>query len=1559
MRKISIIIPARNEENNIASLLERIHSALSKNKIEYEIIVVDDFSTDGTARKVRSLEAFYPLKLHKKQGKAGKAFSIIEGARVAKYPHLLMIDADLQYAPEAIPGMVEAEAFDVVIAERKKYKSSLLRKIGSKLNSFLFGRLLFGLNNDIQSGLKLFPKHIVEHLDLRVIGPWSLDIPLLFVAREMGLSIGSVQIDFEKRLHGQSKIRFFHATFEIVLRAIRLRLVRRKIYSVNPDSSQSPRGAGLAYKGRKYITHTTLSYKESALNTFTLLQLFILSFIIGLLGGGLYLDATLTAIITVGLLSFVYFLDVLFSLFLTARSLRNPPEIRISNSEIGELKDSQLPLYTILCPLFKEGHIVPQFLEALGKLNWPKEKLEVLLLLEEEDESTIEAVSKMTLPGYVKVVIVPESVPKTKPKACNFGLTIARGEYTVIFDAEDKPEPLQLKKAYLAFLKSSKSIICLQAKLNYYNPHQNLLTRLFTAEYSLWFDLTLPGLQSIGTTIPLGGTSNHFRTQDLLRLEGWDPFNVTEDCDLGVRIFRKGYKTAIIDSVTYEEANSRIINWFRQRSRWIKGYMQTFLVHMRNPVSLIQSQGKHAFIFQLVVGGKIAFMLINPLLWTLTVSYFALYAVVGPAIETVYPGPVFYIAVLSLVFGNFLYLYNYMIGCAKREQWAMMKYVFLIPFYWLMVSISAFLALFQLIFNPHYWEKTHHGFHLGTVKEALPTKEDEKIPLGRIAFRPNFAFLKILSSPGFIGGMFLILSMGVSNFFNFLYNAYLGRMINIEDYGLVSVFSSFVYLSQVPLGALSKTITYRSAYLLGKFNLPVKAFWADIENKSFTLSIIVAGFWMMSIPLMLRFFHLTTLLPFIIFTPIWIVGTSVAVNNGFLTGSMKFFSLAAIALLETSSKLLLAFIFIKLGLHEFVYASVPLSMIISFVISIVAIQKIPFKKVEAEKKSELYFPKRFFSTSFLTSISQAAFLTFDVILAKHYLSSVEAGQYALLSLSGKMIFFVSGLFSQFINPKVSRDEGAGNDSRKSFYYLLAGSVLMSFAGFVVLGMYGKTTSVMLFGPKTLPIIPLLPKYCLGIAYFSIAMTIVTFHQSRREYLFPVIGTLLTAAEFMFILFFHNSLETFTSVVLLSGVANLLFISLLHLFYQPIVDVINNTLDLFDLLKTYREPVNDLGKLRILIFNWRDTRHVWAGGAEVYIHEIAKRWVSTGHHVTVFCGNDARHKRNQIVDGVEIVRRGGFYTVYVWAVLYYLLRFRGKFNVIIDSQNGVPFFTPLFVRKPKFLLIHHIHQDVFRDHLRFPLSKIAMFIESTLMPLVYKNEKIITVSQSSKAEIIKLGLFKKENIYVISPGIDSKNFELLPKTSYPSFLYLGRLKRYKNVDVIIKAFAQILGENKTAQMKIAGEGESMAELKKLANSLGISSAVEFLGKVTEARKVELLATSWVALQPSSIEGWGITVIEANASGTPVIAANVNGLKDSVLNGKTGVLVPVKHVTAFSQAMDSVISKTGLRNNLSRQAIKWSQEFEWDKSADNFLRLIQLEVGGNTRFPFIGKLAVTNT
>jgi cellulose synthase/poly-beta-1,6-N-acetylglucosamine synthase-like glycosyltransferase len=335
----------------------------------------------------------------------------------------------------------------------------------------------------------------------------------------------------------------------------------------------------------------------------------------------------------------------------------------------------------------------------------------------------------MRLPPSFEIIIVPDSQPKTKPKACNYGLQIAGGEYVVIFDAEDAPEPDQLLKAAAAFAEAPGNVACLQAPLNFYNPRQNVLTRLFTAEYSLWFDLMLEGLQRLNGPIPLGGTSNHFRTDVLRGLGGWDPYNVTEDADLGIRLYKQGFRTGMLDSTTYEEANPNLRNWIRQRSRWIKGYMQTLLVHTRGGWNLRATRDPHFLTFLLVIGGKVLVNFVNPLMWAVTAAYFIFRATIGSSIEALYPGPIFYVAVTTLVLGNGLFIYTFLLGSARRGNHDLIKYGLLAPFYWLLMSVAACKALWQLIHNPHYWEKTEHGLHLQNV--APSQSNDRPLEMAR------------------------------------------------------------------------------------------------------------------------------------------------------------------------------------------------------------------------------------------------------------------------------------------------------------------------------------------------------------------------------------------------------------------------------------------------------------------------------------------------------------------------------------------------------------------------------------------------------------------------------------------------------------------------------------------------------------------------------------------------------------------------------------------------------------------------------------------------------------
>lgn len=457
---------------------------------------------------------------------------------------------------------------------------------------------------------------------------------------------------------------------------------------------------------------------NSASITFTRGQVVTLAIMaVGCLIGFLMQPLGTLIMLNVGVQIF-YFLMSIFKFAIILYGTRRGAQYRFTREDLKQIDERELPMYTILVPMYKEGDVIPQLMANLERLDYPKAKLDVRLLIEADDVEAQEILKHMRLPSYYSVLVVPTSQPKTKPKACNYGLIRARGEYVVIYDAEDRPDSDQLKKVYLTFKACSENTVCVQAKLNYFNSEQNMLTRWFTQEYSMWFELLLPGIMQMDVPIPLGGTSNHFKTEALKQLNAWDPYNVTEDADLGIRLYKEGYKTAIVDSRTWEEATSRVGNWIRQRSRWIKGYMQTWLVHMRNPIRTWRELGTRGFFgFHVMVLATPLLPLLNPIFWVMLLLW---YLAEVEFIPLFFPGFIYYLAAFQLFVGNFLFIYSLTVGVywVTKElrqkgnrlfSYSMVKYSLLSPIYWVLMSIAAVKAAIQLVTKPFYWEKTTHG----------------------------------------------------------------------------------------------------------------------------------------------------------------------------------------------------------------------------------------------------------------------------------------------------------------------------------------------------------------------------------------------------------------------------------------------------------------------------------------------------------------------------------------------------------------------------------------------------------------------------------------------------------------------------------------------------------------------------------------------------------------------------------------------------------------------------------------------------------------------------------
>ncbi|MGE2726868.1 glycosyltransferase [Mycolicibacterium pulveris] len=424
-----------------------------------------------------------------------------------------------------------------------------------------------------------------------------------------------------------------------------------------------------------------------------------------------------TAVVLVAACTLAYLLTMLDRVLIFREGLASRA-IVISDEEARALDDHELPRYTILVPAYNEPEVVGDLIGSMAALEYPRDKLQVLLLLEADDAVTINAAKACEQSDAITILLVPPAEPRTKPKACNYGLHFATGDIVTIYDAEDMPEPLQLRRVVAAFQRLSEKTACVQAKLVYHNGHQNILTAWFTAEYALWFGYLLPGMMMSTSPIPLGGTSNHLRRSVLDEIGAWDPFNVTEDADLGLRIAAHGYHTAVIDSSTLEEANSDPINWIRQRSRWYKGYLQTWLVHIRRPVQLFRTIGLRGFVrFNLVLGGTPIIAVLNLAFWLITLLWF----LGQPAVvEDVFPWFVYFPALIALVLGNATTLYMNLIALREDDRSDLLLAALTVPAFWLMMSIAAAKGCYQLIRNPSYWEKTFHGL------AEQPTDDDEQ-----------------------------------------------------------------------------------------------------------------------------------------------------------------------------------------------------------------------------------------------------------------------------------------------------------------------------------------------------------------------------------------------------------------------------------------------------------------------------------------------------------------------------------------------------------------------------------------------------------------------------------------------------------------------------------------------------------------------------------------------------------------------------------------------------------------------------------------------------------------
>ncbi|HAV08099.1 MAG TPA: glycosyl transferase [Rhodobacteraceae bacterium] len=376
------------------------------------------------------------------------------------------------------------------------------------------------------------------------------------------------------------------------------------------------------------------------------------------------------------------------------------------------------PKISVLVPLFREQEVAQVLVRRLERLTYPKHLLDVILVLEETDIVTQNALESAELPPWMRKIIVPDGQPRTKPRAMNYALDFCRGDIIGIWDAEDAPEPQQLDVVAETFRCAPPDTVCLQGILDFYNPKQNWLARCFTIEYATWFRTILPGLTRLGFAIPLGGTTLFFRREALEVLGGWDAHNVTEDADLGFRLARHGYNTEMIPVATDEEANCHTWPWIKQRSRWLKGYMVTYIVAMRDPIELWSQLGAWKFLgLQAHFITSLSQFLLAPLLW----SFWLIMLGYAHPLESVVPRE--WLMTMGILFLGFecITVGAGAVSVSGPKHRHLLPWVPTLHLYFPLATIAAYKALWELVFSPFYWDKTTHGLSLSkTASQSSP-----------------------------------------------------------------------------------------------------------------------------------------------------------------------------------------------------------------------------------------------------------------------------------------------------------------------------------------------------------------------------------------------------------------------------------------------------------------------------------------------------------------------------------------------------------------------------------------------------------------------------------------------------------------------------------------------------------------------------------------------------------------------------------------------------------------------------------------------------------------------
>lgn len=434
---------------------------------------------------------------------------------------------------------------------------------------------------------------------------------------------------------------------------------------------------------------------------------------------GLYFAPIFLTTVFFGLAIFIFAANCVLKFAAFGRTLRGDPAGPATPANVAQFLHD--PTVSILVPLFREPEVAGALVDRLKSLDYPRERLDVILAVEEDDPLTLAALHAGTLPPWMRAIIVPRGSPQTKPRALNYVLNYARGDIVGIYDAEDRPETDQILRVVQRFAEVPADVACLQGRLDYYNARHNWLSRLFTVEYAAWFRVLLPGVQRLGLVVPLGGTTVFLRRNILDAVGAWDAHNVTEDAELGLRLARAGYQTEIVETTTFEEANAAALPWVKQRSRWLKGYLMTWGSAMRDPRQLLHELGAWRFAWlQIQFGGAVLGFLTAPLLWSFMLKPFGVWHPLDSVLSPFAYGMLAVVMVSGLLGSIAISIY----ACRAKHLRHLRPIAPLVEPYYLFGTIAAWIGLFELMAKPFFWAKTAHG-RFGAAQSGSPETHDQ------------------------------------------------------------------------------------------------------------------------------------------------------------------------------------------------------------------------------------------------------------------------------------------------------------------------------------------------------------------------------------------------------------------------------------------------------------------------------------------------------------------------------------------------------------------------------------------------------------------------------------------------------------------------------------------------------------------------------------------------------------------------------------------------------------------------------------------------------------------